>query len=73
MIAPCSAAGRLHGEALSTRVEILPEGELGRVERLMNRKYRIDRIVVLPIYRAVRRLRGFRDDAGSVALAIVPT
>jgi len=43
MIAPCSAAGRLHGEALSTRAEILPEGELGRVERLMNRKYRPDR------------------------------
>ncbi len=73
MIAPCSAAGRLRGEPVRARAEVLPESELRRVERLMTSKYRIDRIVVLPIYRAVRRLRGFRDDAGNVVLAITPT
>lgn len=73
MIAPCSAAGRLHGEPIRARADVLPESELRRVERLMSTKYRFDRIVVLPIYRAVRRLRGFRDDAGNIVLAITPT
>jgi hypothetical protein len=73
MIAPCSAAGRLHREPVRARAEVLPESELRRVEQLMTRKYRIDRIVVFPIYRAVRRLRGFRDDAENVVLAITPT
>ena len=73
IVAPCSAAGRLRGEPVRARADVLPESELRRVERLMSSKYRIDRIVVLPIYRAVRRLRGLRDDAGQVALAITPT
>jgi PPOX class probable F420-dependent enzyme len=72
-IAPCSAAGRLRGEPVGARAEVLPASELSRVDQLMDRKYRIDRIVVLPIYRAVRRLRGFRDDAGNVVIAITPT
>jgi uncharacterized protein len=72
-IAPCSASGRLRGQPVSARAEILPGGELDRVERLMNRKYRIDRVVILPLYRAVRRLRGFRDGPENVALAITPT
>jgi hypothetical protein len=46
---------------------------LHRVEQLMSRKYRIDRGVLLPIYRAVRRLRGFRDGTENVVLAITPT
>lgn len=72
-IAPCSAAGRLRGEPVRARAEILPASELSRVEQLMVRKYKIDRLVVLPIYRAVRRLRGFQDDGGSVVIAVTRT
>ncbi|MGO9902780.1 MAG: PPOX class F420-dependent oxidoreductase [Solirubrobacteraceae bacterium] len=72
-IARCSAAGRLRGKPVRARAEILPASELSRVEQLMGRKYRIDRLVVLPIYRAVRRLRGFHDDGGSVVIAVTPT
>jgi len=73
MVAPCSAGGRLRSDPVSARAEILPPSELHRVDQLMTRKYRLDRIVVLPIYRAVRRLRGFRDGTGNVILAITPT
>jgi uncharacterized protein len=71
-IAPCSASGRPRGSRLPARAEVLPQSELHRVEHLMARKYRIDRVVFLPIYRAVRRLRGFRDSTVSVVLAITP-
>ena len=73
MVAPCSAGGRLRSDPVSARAEILPQSELDRVDQLMRRKYRIDRLVVLPIYRLVRRLRGFRDGSENVILAITPT
>ena len=72
-IAPCSAGGRLRAQPVSARANVLPNSELHRVEQLMSRKYRIDRAVLLPIYRAVRRLRGFRDGTENVVLAITPT
>jgi uncharacterized protein len=57
-VAPCSAGGRLKGTAVAAHAEFLPESERARVERLIGRKYRVDRVLVLPIYRAVQRLRG---------------
>jgi PPOX class probable F420-dependent enzyme len=72
-IAPCSASGRLRGEPLPARAELLPESELHRVEELMNRKYRTDRLLILPIYRAVQRLRGASGAPSDAALAITPT
>ena len=59
-VALCGASGRLHGEPVTARAEFLPESERLRVERLLARKYRVDRIVVLPIYRAAQRLLGRR-------------
>jgi uncharacterized protein len=71
-VAPCSASGRTHGPTVSATAEILPAADLERVRSLVGRKYRIDRIVILPIYSAVQRLRGRRTSATEVALAITP-
>ena len=73
-VAPCNATGRVAGEAVAAHAAILPAVELPRVERLLHRKYRLDYIFVLPIYRLVQRLRGrpVRYEE-PVALAITPT
>jgi len=71
-VARCSASGRVHGEPVVGQAEILPDSEMVRAERLMSRKYRIDRIAILPIYRAVRWLRGDRRSGTSVVVAITP-
>jgi PPOX class probable F420-dependent enzyme len=57
-VAPCNATGRVTAAAVPARAAILPADELPRVERLLHRKYRLDYIFVLPIYRLVQRLRG---------------
>lgn len=72
-IAACTASGRLRGEPVQARAELLPESEGPHVQELMARKYRVDRILVLPAYRAVQRLRGKRQPEGKAAyLAITP-
>ncbi|MGA6948820.1 MAG: PPOX class F420-dependent oxidoreductase [Solirubrobacterales bacterium] len=73
-VAECGASGRLRGEPVPARAEVLGAGEGKRVDDLMARKYRLDRILILPIYRAVQRLRG-RSATGTdpVFLAITPT
>ena len=74
-VAPCTAAGRLRGEPIPARAEFLPESERERVERLMARKYRVDRVLILPVYRALQRLRGksvAQDRATPVVLSIRP-
>ncbi len=73
-IAVCDARGRPRGEAVDAAARILPDSERERVERLLARKYRIDRFTVLPLYRLVMRLRGRRSPtrAVPVAIAIAP-
>ena len=76
MVAPCSATGRLRGEQIRAHAEFLPEGERQRVEQLIARKYRIDRVLILPIYRAIQRVRGKRlppEQSRPVILSITPT
>lgn len=73
MIAACSASGRLHGDPVPAQAELLPESELDHVDHLMARKYRIDRILILPLYRLVQRLRGAPVATAEVVLAITPT
>jgi uncharacterized protein len=73
MIAPCSASGRLHGDPIPAQAELLAESELDHVEQLMARKYRIARVLILPLYRAVQRLRGAPVPTAEVVLAITPT
>ena len=72
MIAPCTATGRLRGEPMPARAELLPDSDINHVDQLMARKYRVDKVVILPLYRAVQRLRGIRAESAGVALAITP-
>src|SRR5215213_5334465 len=53
-VAPCKAGGRLTGEPIAARAEILPSGEVAPAQRLMGRRYRVDRIVILPVYNLVQ-------------------
>jgi uncharacterized protein len=73
-IALCDARGRLRGEPVDADARILPTEERERVDRLLGRKYRIDRFTILPIYRLVMRLRGrgSRTNELPVALEITP-
>jgi PPOX class probable F420-dependent enzyme len=72
-VAPCTASGRLRGEPVPAEAAFLPESERERVERLMARKYRVDRVLILPVYRAVQRLRGKSPARGRpVILSITP-
>jgi uncharacterized protein len=57
LVAPCSATGKLRGEQVEARAEILGPEALEPVRKLMARKYRMDRIFILPLYRVVQRLR----------------
>jgi len=72
-IAACTATGRLRGQPVEARAELLPESEGPHVEQLMARKYRVDRVLFLPLYRVVQRLRGKEQASGTPAyLAITP-
>ena len=72
-IAECCASGRPKGEAVPAHVEFLPESERVRVEGLIAQKYRVDKVLVLPIYRLVQKLRrrSLREEK-PVVLSITP-
>ncbi len=73
LVAPCTASGKLRSGPVAAHAEFLPESERERVEGLMARKYRVDRVLVLPLYRAVQRLRGKRQaQTKPVVLRITP-
>ena len=72
-VAECTAAGHLRSSRVPAHAQVLPVSELPRVQQLMARKYRIDRIIVLPVYRAVQAIaHRRRGHAGSVVLMITP-
>jgi uncharacterized protein len=72
-VAECTAAGHLRSSRVPAHAQVLPVSELPRVQQLMARKYRIDRIIVLPAYRAVKAIaHGRRSHAESVVLMITP-
>lgn len=74
MVAPCTARGVPKGDAIPVQVEFLPLHEHARVDRLMAEKYRLDRVLILPIYRLLLKLRGKPIDERSGAyLAITST
>jgi uncharacterized protein len=73
MIAPCTASGRQRSNPVPAKAEFLPQSEIDHVDQLMARKYRIDRILILPLYQAVQRLRGAPVGTAEVVLAITPT
>jgi PPOX class probable F420-dependent enzyme len=71
-VAPCSATGRLLTEPVPAKAEFLPPTDSAQVEELMARKYRLDRIFILPLYRMVQRLRGVGPGSETAFLAITP-
>ncbi len=71
-VAPCGASGRTSGPAVSATAEILPDADVEHVRGLVSHKYRIDRMLIMPIYWAVQRLRGRTRSGSEVALAITP-
>jgi uncharacterized protein len=74
MVAPCTARGVPQGDAIPVEIEFLPPDKHARVDRLIAEKYRVDRVLILPIYRLVMKLRGKPlDDSGDAYLAITST
>ena len=70
-VAECTASGRLRSSRVPARAHILPYREAPRAGQLMARKYWLDRIVILPIYRAVQTIRHRRrHQTESVVLVI---
>ena len=72
-VAECSASGRLRSSPVPARAQILPCHQAPRARQLMAREYWLDRIVILPVYRAVQAIRhGRRHQTESVVLIITP-
>ena len=71
-VAPCRASGHPTAGPVAARAEVLPPDEVESAQRLMARKYRVDRVLILPVYNLVQRLRGMRPSGEGVVLAITP-
>ncbi len=73
-VATCTARGAVRGDPQPGRAAFLPESQHARIDQLMAEKYRVDRILILPVYRLVLKLRGKgASQTGSNAyLAIEP-
>jgi len=70
-VAECTASGRLRSSPVPAHAQILPYHQTPRARPLMARKYRLDKIVILPVYRAVQTIRhGRRRQTESVVLVI---
>ena len=71
LVAPCRADGKLRGEPVQARAEILTATpDLERVQRLLKRRYRVSYRLVMLGYRIGRRLRGRPSVAEGAALAL---
>ena len=72
LVAPCGAGGKLRGEPLPARAEVLTEStDLERVRELLIGRYKISYRLVMLTYRLGRRLRGRSSVADGAALAIM--
>jgi PPOX class probable F420-dependent enzyme len=71
-IAECSASGKLRGVPSPARAEFVPAEEHERIDRLMAAKYRVDRILILPVYRLVLKLQGKPYGGEEAYLALTP-
>ena len=71
LVASCRVNGKLRGEPVPARVEILTATpDLERVQQLLLQHYRISYRLVMLIYTLGRRLRGQPSVADGAALAI---
>jgi PPOX class probable F420-dependent enzyme len=73
LVAPCTATGRPLADPVPARAELLDDAEVGRVERLLAAKYRIDLLIIRPIRALQAALRPGRPRPKPVILAIIPT
>jgi PPOX class probable F420-dependent enzyme len=71
-IAECGPSGKLRGEPIAAHAELLPAGEHERIDRLMAAKYRVDRILVLPLYRLALKLQRKPYGGDEAYLALTP-
>ena len=72
-VAECTASRRLRSSPVPARAQILPCHQVPRARQLMARKYWLDKIVILPVYRAMQTIRhGRRHQTESVVLVITP-
>jgi uncharacterized protein len=72
-VAVCTASGRLRGQQVPAVAEILPDSEIGAVERLIADKYRFDMIIFRPLRFVQARLHLGRPRTESVILGITPS
>jgi PPOX class probable F420-dependent enzyme len=72
-IAPCSATGRLRGTPVPAWAELLPDSELGRVDRLIGDKYRVDLLFIKPFRTLQAALHRHRPRGTPVVLEITPS
>ena len=72
-VAVCTASGRLRGEQVPAVAEILPDSEVGAVERLIAAKYRLDMIIFRPLRFIQTRLHLGRPRTGPAILGITPS
>ena len=71
LVAPCRASGKLRGEPLPSRAEVLTENaDLERVQKLLIERYKLSYRIVMLLYRLGRRLHGQPGVADGAALAI---
>jgi PPOX class probable F420-dependent enzyme len=71
-VAVCTASGRLRGEPVPAVAEILPDSEIGAVERLMADKYRFDLVIFRPLRFIQARLHLGRPRTRPAILRITP-
>jgi PPOX class probable F420-dependent enzyme len=71
-IAPCTASGRLRGEPVTAHAELLPAAETGRVEAMIARKYRLDLVIIKPLWHARSALHLGRPRGETVIVRITP-
>ena len=72
-VAVCTAGGRLRGEQVPAMAEILPDSEVGAVERLIAAKYRLDMIIFRPLRFIQARLHLGRPRTEPAILGITPS
>jgi PPOX class probable F420-dependent enzyme len=72
MIAPCTASGRLKAKPVSARAAVIPEMP-ATPRQGYEHKYRVDRVLIAPVYRLVQVLQHKKAPSGQpVALVIDP-
>jgi PPOX class probable F420-dependent enzyme len=71
-LAQCTASGKLRGPATPAHAELLPPEEHERIDRMMATKYRVDRVLVLPVYRLALKLQRKPYGGEEAYLALTP-